>query len=82
MRQLLTICRYLMVIPVVGCVLLTAGTVVMGFGRILSAGVEIIRAGDMSAKASKTLSVGVIEIIDLFLVATVARAFLRPKDVG
>ena len=72
MTRFLAICRHLMLIPVVGCVLLTAGVVVMAIGRIFWAGAQIFRAGDFSAKASKTLAVGVIEIIDLFLVATVA----------
>lgn len=44
----------------------------MGIGRILTAGAALIRAGDLSAKAAKTMSLAVIEIIDLFLVGTVA----------
>ena len=72
MTRLLAYCRFLLVIPVIGCVLLTAGVVLMGFGRILMAGVELVRAGDLSAKAAKTMALSVIEIIDLFLVGTVA----------
>ena len=56
----------------IGCVLLTAGVVIMGIGRIVTAGAELLRTGDFSAKASKTMSLAVIEIIDLFLVGTVA----------
>ena len=44
----------------------------MGLGRILTAGVELVRAGDLSAKAAKAMALSVIEIIDLFLVGTVA----------
>ena len=55
-----------------GCVLLTAGVVVMGLGRILTAGVQLAKTGSFSEKAAKTMSVAVIEIIDLFLVGTVA----------
>ena len=44
----------------------------MGMGRIVTAGVKLVRAGDFSAKASKTMSLEVIEVIDLFLVGTVA----------
>jgi uncharacterized membrane protein YqhA len=65
-------CRHLLIVPVIGCILLTLGVVVMGFGRILTAGVEVIRAGDFSAKAAKAMSLNVIEIIDLFLIGTVA----------
>lgn len=72
MTQFLAACRFLLVIPVIGCVLLTAGVVIMGIGRIVTAGAELLRTGDFSAKASKTMSLAVIEIIDLFLVGTVA----------
>jgi len=64
--------RFLLVVPVIGCVLLTLGMVVMGFGRIVTAGIKVIQAGDLSAKAAKTMSLAVIEIIDLFLIGTVA----------
>jgi uncharacterized membrane protein YqhA len=72
MTRFLAACRFLLVIPVIGCVLLTAGVVIMGIGRIVTAGAELLRTGDFSAKASKTMSLAVIEIIDLFLVGTVA----------
>jgi uncharacterized membrane protein YqhA len=72
MARFLAACRFLLIIPVVGCVLLTAGAVIMGIGRIVTAGAQLLRAGDFSAKASKTMSLAVIEIIDLFLVGTVA----------
>jgi uncharacterized membrane protein YqhA len=72
MARFLAACRFLLIIPVIGCVLLTAGAVIMGIGRIITAGAQLLRAGDFSAKASKTMSLAVIEIIDLFLVGTVA----------
>jgi len=72
MTRFLAACRFLLVVPVIGCVLLTLGVVVMGMGRIVTAGVQLVRAGDFSAKAAKTMSLAVIEIIDLFLIGTVA----------
>ena len=72
MERLLTYCRYLLVLPVIGCVLLTAGVVIMGMGRIITAAVKLVGMGDFSAKAAKTTALAVIEIIDLFLVGTVA----------
>ena len=72
MVRFLAACRHLLVVPVVGCVLLTAGVVIMGMGRIITSGVALARAGDFSAKSAKIMSLAVIEIIDLFLVATVA----------
>lgn len=72
MTRFLAACRFLLMVPVLGCVLLTAGVVIMGLGRIVTAGTQLLRAGDFSPKASKTMSLAVIEIIDLFLVGTVA----------
>ena len=72
MTRFLAACRYLLVIPVIGCVILTAGVVIMGMGRIVTAGAMLLRSGDFSAKAAKTMSLAVIEVIDLFLVGTVA----------
>jgi uncharacterized membrane protein YqhA len=72
MTRFLATCRYILVLPVIGCVLLTAGAVLMGMGRILEAGVALVAAGDVSPTAAKKMALSVIEIIDLFLVATVA----------
>ena len=72
MLQFLAACRYLLVVPVVGCVLLALGVVLMGAARIVTAGIKVVQAGDVSAKAAKTMSLAVIEIIDLFLIGTVA----------
>jgi uncharacterized membrane protein YqhA len=72
MTRFLAACRYLLIIPVIGCVILTAGTVLMGIVRIVTAGAKLVGAGDYSAKAAKITALAVIEIIDLFLVATVA----------
>lgn len=44
----------------------------MGMARIFSVGAELVRDGDLSAKAAKMMSLAVIEIIDLFLIGTVA----------
>lgn len=68
----LATCRFLLFIPVVGCVLLTLGVVLMGIGRIVTVGIEFVHAGDFSAKSAKIMSLDVIEIIDLFLIGTVA----------
>ncbi len=67
-----SVCRFLLVVPIVGCVLLTAGVVVMGFGRIVTDGIALVQSGDLSAKAAKTMSLTVIETIDLFLIGTVS----------
>jgi uncharacterized membrane protein YqhA len=70
--KFLAACRYLLLIPVFGCIIMTAGTVLMGLGRIVTSVKRIQALGGFSPKASKLVSVSVIEIIDLFLVATIA----------
>jgi uncharacterized membrane protein YqhA len=71
-QRFLVACRFLLIIPVVGSLLLTLGVVLMGLARIVTDGTKVVQAGDFSAKAAKALSLGVIEIIDLFLIGTVA----------
>ena len=71
-QRFLAACRFLLIVPVVGCLLLTLGVVLMGLGRIVTDGVAVVQAGDFSAKAAKNMSLAVIEIIDLFLIGTVA----------
>lgn len=70
--RFLVACRFILVLPVIGCVVLTAGVVTMGMGRIVTEGMQALRAGDFSAKAAKAVSLAAIEIIELFLVGTVA----------
>ena len=70
--KFLAACRYLLIIPVLGCVIMTAGAVVMGFGRIITSVKRLQELGSFSPKASKLVSIAVIEIIDLFLVGTIA----------
>ena len=52
-QKFLAACRFLLIIPVVGCVLLTLGVVLMGSGRILTSGIKLVQAGDLSAKAAE-----------------------------
>ncbi|HET6416603.1 MAG TPA: YqhA family protein [Polyangiales bacterium] len=72
MKRFLVACRFFLVLPVVGCVVLTAGVVTMGVGRIVTEGSQTFRTGDFSAKAAKAVALASIEIIELFLVGTVA----------
>ena len=72
MRKFLISARYLLIVPVVGCILMTAGVVVVGIGRIISAVGRLAEYGIFSPKTSKLIAISVIEIIDLFLVGTVS----------
>ncbi len=68
LKNLLSISRFLLVLPVIGSLLLTVGVVVMGFGVIIVDGWELFQQGEFSAKAAKLMTITVIETIDLFLV--------------
>ena len=89
MTRFLAACRLLLVVPVLGCVLLTAASVLMGFGRIFAAGAQLLSNPEITAKSSKIIALVVIEIIDLFLVGTVAyitavglyKLFIATKEV-
>lgn len=72
MTRFLAACRFLLIVPVIGCIILTGGAVTMGIGRIAAQGIDVWRAGDFSPKAAKTVALATIEIIELFLVGTVA----------
>ena len=72
MKKLLVISRYLLLLPVIGSLILTLVTVLMGIARVVRMSIEILRQWDFSAKAGKLVATVVIETIDLFLVATVA----------
>ncbi|MBT8371215.1 MAG: YqhA family protein [Desulfobacterales bacterium] len=72
MTKIIAFCRYLLMVPVVGCIILTAGVVFMGIVRIYTGAAKLVGAGDYSAKGSKIMALNVIEIIDLFLVGTVS----------
>jgi uncharacterized membrane protein YqhA len=72
MRTFLARCRYLLIGPVIGCILLAAGIVILGIGRVFSAGWWLISEGDFSKETAKIASLAAIEIIDLFLIATVS----------
>ena len=72
MEKLLYAFRHLLWGAVIGCLILTLGAIIMGVGRVIMGFGYNFSQLDFSAKAAKIVSVKIIEIIDLFLVATVA----------
>jgi len=68
LRKLLELGRYLLVIPVIGSLLLTAGVVLMAAGLIVERSWHLIQNGEVSVKAAKIMSFTVIQTIDFFLV--------------
>ena len=82
MTGILAYCRYLLFVPVIGCIILTAAVVIMGIVRIFTAGANLLSTGDYSAKAAKTTAPAVTEIIDLFPVGTVASHLILIKTTS
>jgi uncharacterized membrane protein YqhA len=68
LRKLLELGRYLLVIPVIGSLLLTAGVVLMAAGLIFERAWHLIQNADFSVKSAKIMSFTVIQTIDFFLV--------------
>ena len=72
MEKILNACRHLIWGAVVSCIIMTLGAVIMGVGRVITGVIVMFSELDFSPKAAKIVSIKIIEIIDLFLVATVA----------
>ena len=72
MKKILNTCRYLILGAVIGCLILTFGAVIVGLGRVFTGFSNTLSKLDFSAKVGKIVAIKIIEIIDLFLVATVA----------
>jgi uncharacterized membrane protein YqhA len=72
MGKFLAACRFLLVVPVLGSVALAIAAVLMGAARVVGAIGGLLAKGEFDAKAAKDTSVFVIEVIDLFLIGTVA----------
>lgn len=72
MNKLLHSLRHLIILPVIGSVVLAIGAAIIGIGRIYTGLIYRVSEFDFSAKTSKAVSIAIIEIIDLFLVATVS----------
>ncbi len=72
LRNIIDCGRYPLILPIIGALLLTVAVVIMGLGVILVQGWELIQSGEFSPKASKQLTITVIETIDLFLVGAIS----------
>ena len=70
MQRLLSVSRYIIIVPALGS--LVAATVLMVYGAILIAQVlgEAFTVG-VSSKGAKALALAFIEVVDLFLLGTV-----------
>lgn len=71
-RKLLVLSRYLLMIPVIGSLLLTIGVVFMGAAVVVERAWYLVQNGEISIKATKVMSMTVIQTIDFFLVGALA----------
>ena len=72
MDKILNALRHLLILPVIGSVILAIGAAIMGIGRVYTGVIYHFSEFDFSAKTAKVVSIAIIEIVDLFLVATVS----------
>jgi uncharacterized membrane protein YqhA len=69
--RLLGTSRYLIILAVLGSFVASATLLIFGLVRVVAVIVELLRVGDASAAASKSLIADTVAIIDLFLIGTV-----------
>ena len=69
LRQVLASSRYIMIIAVIGTFLGSMALILYEILALLSIFIDTIRAGNVSAKAVKVFAVGMVEAVDVFLIA-------------
>jgi uncharacterized membrane protein YqhA len=85
--RVLAASRFLLVIAIIGCLLVAAGTLVFGAVLVVKTVAGIFTETEITMAAGKSLAIAAIEVIDLFLIATVAyitaaglyTLFINPK---
>ena len=71
LRNLLGASRYMIIIAVLGSMAAAVTLLVYGFLEALQLIVTTIQSGEVTRKGAKSMAIEFIEIIDLFLIATV-----------
>jgi uncharacterized membrane protein YqhA len=70
-RDILGTSRYLIILAVLGTFAASATLQVFGLLRVITVILDLIRAGDVSSAAAKSLIADTVAIIDIFLIGTV-----------
>jgi uncharacterized membrane protein YqhA len=70
-RDVLGTSRFLIILAVLGTFAASATLQIFGLLRVVAVILDLIRAGDVSAAASKSLIADTVAIIDIFLIGTV-----------
>jgi uncharacterized membrane protein YqhA len=68
-RQVLASSRYMMIVAVIGTFLASMGLIVYEILALFSSFIDTIRDGTVSPKAVKVFAVGIVEAVDVFLIA-------------
>lgn len=69
LRRVLASSRYIMLIPVIATFLGSVALIVYEAIVMVANGLDAIRAGSISAKSVKIFAVGIVEAVDVFLIA-------------
>ena len=69
LRRILASSRYIMIVPVVGTFLGSLALILYETIVLFSSTVDTIREGSVSAKSVKIFAVGIVEAVDVFLIA-------------
>lgn len=69
MRRVLASSRYIMIIPVIGTFLASVALILFGAIALCSRFIEAIQSESASAKTVKIFAVGMVEAVDVFLIA-------------
>lgn len=69
LRQILGSTRYIMIIPVIATLLGSLALIVYETIALTSSIIETVKEGVVSSKAVKVFAVGVVEAVDVFLIA-------------
>lgn len=72
LTQVLAACRFLLLIAVIGCLIVATIVLLFGAALVVKTTVELFRDMEFSVATGKSLALTAIEVIDLFLIATVA----------
>jgi uncharacterized membrane protein YqhA len=69
LRRVLASSRYIMIVPVIGTFLGSVALILYETIVLFSTAVDVIRDGSVSAKSVKIFAVGIVEAVDVFLIA-------------
>jgi uncharacterized membrane protein YqhA len=69
LRRVLASSRYIMIVPVIGTFLGSLALLLYETVVLFWSGVSALRAGSLTAKSVKIFAVGIVEAVDVFLIA-------------